>query len=131
MNAQINAYNLNNINDDIEDDDIDDENSNTCGYKTVLYKYLDTNNYPNATECPISYEEFNDDDEIVITPCGHIFLKENIEEWLTKTNNCPMCRKNITKNKTSNCNSSKIYIHSSNYNILRIMSGIGGIKFSN
>ena len=31
-----------------------------------------------------------------VLDCGHSFDKEGIEEWMKKSNKCPLCRKNIT-----------------------------------
>lgn len=45
------------------------------------------------TSCPISMGEFKDGDTIVQLPCGHIFDKDSIIEWVTKEKaNCPVCR---------------------------------------
>mgnify|MGYP001354438705 CR=1 FL=1 len=45
------------------------------------------------TSCPISMGEFKDGDTIVQLPCGHIFDKNSIIEWVTKEKaNCPVCR---------------------------------------
>ena len=43
-------------------------------------------------ECPISLKDFNNNDEIIVLPCNHIFLEENIKKWLTlSSNDCPIC----------------------------------------
>lgn len=45
------------------------------------------------TSCPISMGEFKDGDTIIQLPCGHIFDKNSIIEWVTKEKaNCPVCR---------------------------------------
>ena len=45
-------------------------------------------------KCMISLEDFNDDDEVRILPCDHIFIKNNIDEWLLNNSyKCPICRK--------------------------------------
>jgi len=45
------------------------------------------------SSCPISMGEFKDGDTIVQLPCGHIFDKDSIIEWVTKEKaNCPVCR---------------------------------------
>jgi hypothetical protein len=47
-------------------------------------------------ECPISLKDFNNNDEIIVLPCNHIFLEENIKKWLTlSSNDCPICRRKI------------------------------------
>jgi len=46
-------------------------------------------------ECPITQETFQPGDEVRKLPCGHIFLKESIEEWLFQKLECPICRNNL------------------------------------
>lgn len=54
------------------------------------------NNY--NLECPISIKDFDNNDNIVILPCNHIFIEDKIKFWLTKSsNNCPICRKKVNK----------------------------------
>jgi hypothetical protein len=43
--------------------------------------------------CMISLDDFNDNYEIRILPCDHIFSKNNIDEWLLNNSyKCPICR---------------------------------------
>lgn len=49
--------------------------------------------------CAISYEEFKPGDEIRILSCGHKYLKEQIDEWLFQTMQCPLCRNNLGTNQ--------------------------------
>ncbi|EAX97902.1 hypothetical protein TVAG_059670 [Trichomonas vaginalis G3] len=45
--------------------------------------------------CPICMEELHDP---VATPCGHVFCRRCIEEWLIRSECCPNCNApNITK----------------------------------
>ena len=47
-------------------------------------------------ECAITLKEFEENDDIIILPCNHIFIKDSIELWLKdKSNKCPICRKEI------------------------------------
>ena len=91
---------------ELEDDKIgleDEKNElNEYGYKELLYKNLKKNRYYNSTECPITYEPFEDSDEIIVTSCKHVFLRENIEGWFEKNSTCPLCRKNIMQNEYNN-----------------------------
>jgi hypothetical protein len=49
------------------------------------------------TECPICFEKFNENDDIIILHCKHYFHIDCIKRWLTKEQNtCPVCRE-ITK----------------------------------
>eukprot|EP01054_Gregarina_sp_Poly1_P004903 Gregarina_sp_Poly_1__4902@NODE_25_length_19863_cov_179_262730_g23_i0_p6_GENE_NODE_25_length_19863_cov_179_262730_g23_i0NODE_25_length_19863_cov_179_262730_g23_i0_p6_ORF_typecomplete_len442_score51_21zfRING_2/PF13639_6/1_8e15zfANAPC11/PF12861_7/5e08zfrbx1/PF12678_7/9_4e03zfrbx1/PF12678_7/5e07zfC3HC4_2/PF13923_6/7_9e08zfC3HC4_3/PF13920_6/1_7e02zfC3HC4_3/PF13920_6/2_1e07zfRING_5/PF14634_6/3e07zfC3HC4/PF00097_25/1_6e06zfRING_11/PF17123_5/3_2e03zfRING_11/PF17123_5/2_6e06FANCL_C/PF11793_8/0_00015ProkR len=50
--------------------------------------------------CPICVTEFAGDDEILQLPCDprrHVFHLSCIQEWLKKSQHCPMCRKNIVE----------------------------------
>ena len=43
--------------------------------------------------CPITQEEFEENQEIIQLPCSHIFSKEAITKWLeTESAKCPICR---------------------------------------
>tara|TARA_B100001059_G_C17829197_1_gene583451 strand:- start:230 stop:958 length:729 start_codon:yes stop_codon:yes gene_type:complete len=43
--------------------------------------------------CPISMAKFKEGETIVKLPCGHIFDKDSITEWVTKEKaTCPICR---------------------------------------
>ena len=44
--------------------------------------------------CAICFEEKS----LSLTKCGHIYCKECITEWMTKRNNCPTCKKDLTMN---------------------------------
>jgi hypothetical protein len=42
--------------------------------------------------CGISLEEFQDDSEIVVLPCGHAYLEEAFNEWTKRQRICPTCK---------------------------------------
>ena len=51
---------------------------------------------PINTSCPISMEEFNDNDNVtVIRNCGHIFHTEHLMNWFRTNCRCPVCRHDI------------------------------------
>ena len=51
---------------------------------------------PRNTSCPISMEEFNDNDYVtVIRHCGHIFLPDHLNNWFRNNCRCPVCRYDI------------------------------------
>jgi hypothetical protein len=60
---------------------------NYYGKFESLKKY----NVRNFTSCPISRDDFEDDTEVVLTSCGHLFLKEYFDLCIDKLR-CPMCR---------------------------------------
>lgn len=45
------------------------------------------------SSCPITQEDFKDDDDIIVLPCKHYFGEEAIIHWLENENAvCPICR---------------------------------------
>lgn len=62
---------------------------------TRRVRYCDISR-PINTSCPISMEEFNDNDTVtVIRHCGHIFHTDNIMNWFRTNCRCPVCRYDI------------------------------------
>ncbi len=58
---------------------------NECKYGTIPI--------PLNTSCPISFDAFSEnDDVIVIKKCNHIFKKTSLETWLSRSHKCPYCR---------------------------------------
>ena len=54
-------------------------------------KYAKEHNIP--LECPIYYNEFQEDEIICKLKCGHYFSDKGIIKWLTyESNCCPICR---------------------------------------
>ena len=46
--------------------------------------------------CPITLENFSENDKIIELPCNHIFKEKGILRWLKEEQNCcPVCRKEI------------------------------------
>jgi hypothetical protein len=59
---------------------------------------------PRNIQCPISLENFNDNDIVtVIRHCGHIFKTEQLNTWFRSNCRCPICRYDV---RTYNSNSS-------------------------
>lgn len=46
-------------------------------------------------QCPISLENFKENDSLLELPCGHYFLESKIKEWLSLKTTCPVCRYNL------------------------------------
>jgi len=60
-----------------------------------IVRYGDIDN-PLSQECPISLDEFNDDDQIrQLLPCGHLFHQNQFQEWFENNVRCPVCRYDI------------------------------------
>ena len=62
---------------------------------TRRVRYCDISR-PINTSCPISMDEFNDNDTvIVIRHCGHTFHNQHIMNWFRTSCRCPVCRYDI------------------------------------
>jgi len=60
--------------------------------KLKIQKFNNNKIYAN-TECPINLTKFEQDDEIIILPCNHVYSSEVIKKWLNEESNCcPICR---------------------------------------
>lgn len=59
---------------------------------------IDRVDIENEEECPICYDELNEENIVVIIKCGHIFHKKCINRWLNQNFSCPICRKNPSIN---------------------------------
>ena len=59
--------------------------------------YLTYSNTLDTKTCPIGLDEFKEGDSIVELPCKHIFLKENILNWLKNKHTCPVCRYSLSQ----------------------------------
>ena len=64
--------------------------------------YLTYYNTLDTKTCPIGLDEFKEGDSIIELPCKHIFLKENIINWLKNKHTCPVCRYSLTKESEIN-----------------------------
>jgi hypothetical protein len=42
--------------------------------------------------CGISLEEFQDDSDIVVLPCGHAYIEEEFNKWILMQKICPTCK---------------------------------------
>jgi NDP-sugar pyrophosphorylase family protein len=46
-------------------------------------------------KCAISMEKFQDDSDVIVLRCGHVFLLESLQKWLEIRKFCPSCRQKI------------------------------------
>lgn len=49
--------------------------------------------------CSICLNEFKKGDSVKYLPCFHLFHSEEINNWLTKNDSCPLCRTKVINNK--------------------------------
>jgi len=56
------------------------------------------NKYYSKDECAICLQPFQRGEKIRILPCGHIFHKEEVDDWLIRWKKlCPICRTDVTQ----------------------------------
>jgi NDP-sugar pyrophosphorylase family protein len=48
-----------------------------------------------AKKCAISMEKFQNESDVVVLECGHVFLLESLQQWLEIRKFCPTCRQKI------------------------------------
>ena len=48
--------------------------------------------FPNCTIC---FTNININETVIVLTCGHMYHSSCIEEWLTRQNTCPICRREI------------------------------------
>ena len=59
----------------------------------IIYKDLSDELKSENKCCPISLEDYKDEDELRHLPCKHLFLCSNIDNWLlNNSHKCPVCR---------------------------------------
>ncbi|RKF64060.1 putative ring domain protein [Erysiphe neolycopersici] len=57
-------------------------------------------------ECSICMDEVKLGDEVIILPCKHWFDEACVTAWLKEHNTCPICRKGITEDSSSDTSNS-------------------------
>ena len=107
---------------------------------TTTYSVIE---YPSNSVCPISRDVFNDDDIVTqIIPCGHIFSRNNLQQWFTYHSVCPMCRYDIrnyssrtntprTNTTTANTPRTNTYTTLDNLDLNNIVEQIAGDILNN
>ena len=45
-----------------------------------------------GARCGISLEEFKEDSDIVVLPCGHAYIEKSFNEWISRRKICPTCK---------------------------------------
>ena len=82
------------------------------------------------SSCLICTNKVENNFTITNCKCNIIYHTKCYEEWINISRSCPTCRHiyKIKPCKDNNYQENKINI---NTNILRIMSGLGGLSFSN
>ena len=67
-------------------------------YNDITPQYCSTHSIVKTTDCTICLENFQNDDDILITKCKHLFHKKCAVQWLTNYSvKCPICKNKIVK----------------------------------
>ncbi|KAI4333826.1 hypothetical protein L6164_018587 [Bauhinia variegata] len=61
--------------------------------------------------CAVCLEDFEPKEEVMLTPCNHIFHEDCIVPWLTSNGHCPVCRFVICERERENINESGNITH--------------------
>jgi hypothetical protein len=65
---------------------------------TSLFSYNPQENPLSVTTCPITLEEFREDEMLMrINGCGHIFKASALHRWFERNHKCPSCRFDILR----------------------------------
>ncbi len=63
-------------------------------YNITCLNQYDKNKYNNQLECSICLNDFENNENILILPCIHIFHENCLKEWFKKRSTCPLDNKN-------------------------------------
>ena len=66
-----------------------------------MCKELEFNNDIETKQCPITLNNFKENEIIIKLPCNHIFSKNAIKEWFSNNSTCPFCRHNLINQSNS------------------------------
>jgi hypothetical protein len=65
----------------------------TTGTTNFIFSDIAT---PVNTECPISLVAFEPSSQVAqINRCGHLFFRDELNQWLQSNTRCPMCRTSV------------------------------------
>eukprot|EP00928_Gymnodinium_smaydae_P045849 TRINITY_DN30519_c0_g1_i1.p1 TRINITY_DN30519_c0_g1~~TRINITY_DN30519_c0_g1_i1.p1 ORF type:complete len:442 (+),score=69.31 TRINITY_DN30519_c0_g1_i1:157-1482(+) len=67
----------------------------TIPYDESLFGDEDGKRYP--AECAICLDDWNAENTIKATPCGHVFHEECLRDWLDNSRICALCRHDVTR----------------------------------
>ena len=69
---------------------------NDEGLNQIVFDKYSHEKYPETKTCVITQKEFQENDDIAILPCKHIFDKDAILYWLKNQQaKCPVCRREL------------------------------------
>ncbi|KAK9285552.1 hypothetical protein L1049_024747 [Liquidambar formosana] len=61
-------------------------------YATISYNDKGNLNDEDGKRCAICLEDFEPNEEVMVTPCNHMFHRDCIVPWVKSHGQCPVCR---------------------------------------
>jgi len=84
--------------------------NNTQHIDLLKNSTISTITHANIEEiCPITYEQFQEGNIVTTLPCGHMFTRDPLNNWLHSHHTCPTCRYDLRESESetvSNTNES-------------------------
>jgi hypothetical protein len=84
--------------------------NNTQHIDLLKNSTISTITHANIEEiCPITYEPFQEGNIVTTLPCGHMFTRDPLNNWLHSHHTCPTCRYDLRESESetvSNTNES-------------------------
>jgi hypothetical protein len=71
---------------------IERKENDFINFDSIKYKKLSEDH---DKECSICLINFEDDNDVCLTQCNHLFHNNCITEWSRYKKDCPICRKNL------------------------------------
>ncbi|XP_050382009.1 uncharacterized protein LOC126798954 [Argentina anserina] len=65
-------------------------------YRGTIVQDIDKERNDNGKSCAICLEDFEPKQEVMLTPCNHMFHEECIVPWVKSNGRCPVCRFGIS-----------------------------------
>lgn len=63
-------------------------------YSNIKSKYLDS-----IDCCPVCFEKFEQDDEVILLKCDHFYHSDCVNNFILYNTSCPVCREEIELKK--------------------------------
>ena len=61
----------------------------------VVIRYKNMPNKKEHTDCPICFDDYEDNSMVLSTKCLHFFHEKCLKKWAAQNNSCPICRHNL------------------------------------
>eukprot|EP00929_Paragymnodinium_shiwhaense_P000512 TRINITY_DN100754_c0_g1_i1.p1 TRINITY_DN100754_c0_g1~~TRINITY_DN100754_c0_g1_i1.p1 ORF type:complete len:573 (+),score=76.57 TRINITY_DN100754_c0_g1_i1:76-1794(+) len=72
---------------------LDRQDVQNCGNIITWNKEEQSGN--TQSQCMVCLGDFDDGDNVRVLPCDHAFHKDCIDEWLSRSTHCPICKRKV------------------------------------